>query len=83
MGAENVVGNADKCESKAGTVTLTREKFMDEDVRAMSLWHVVVEREPSNDSGSGPHLLGAHLSDDGLWILSWCGRDGFTLSFQP
>lgn len=53
---------------------LIREKFTDEEIRAMGLWYIVVMHEPINDPCGDPDLLGAGLSGGGNWLDACSGR---------
>lgn len=53
---------------------LIREKFTDEEIKAMGLTWIVAMHEPIKDSGGGPGLLGAGRSGDGRWLGAYCGK---------
>jgi len=52
---------------------LIREKFTDEEIKAMGLCWIVVMHEPIEDSGGDPSLLGVHCDVGGDWLLAYYG----------
>lgn len=57
----------------AEVACLIREKFTDEEIKAMGLWWIVAMHEPINDSDGNPHLLHAYRNDDGRWLSAYDG----------
>jgi hypothetical protein len=47
---------------------LIREKFTDEEIKAMGLTWIVAMHEPIKDSDGGPVLLSADRNDGGCWL---------------
>jgi len=60
----------------AELVCLICEKFTDEEIEAMGLWHIVTMHEPINDSDGGTSLLGARRSGGSRWLYACSGRPG-------
>lgn len=53
---------------------LIREKFSDEELKAMGLWAIVAMHEPICDSGDRPCLLSAGRADGGSWLHAYYGN---------
>ncbi|QQG42669.1 MAG: hypothetical protein HYW15_00365 [Candidatus Giovannonibacteria bacterium] len=60
----------------AEVACLIREKFTDEEIKAMGLWWIVAMHEPINDSDGLPDLLYADRDADGRWLLAYYDRPG-------
>jgi hypothetical protein len=58
----------------AEVACLIREKFSDEEIKAMGLWWIVAMHEPIEDSGGDPSLLGAGRGGNGGWLDARYGR---------
>jgi hypothetical protein len=87
--AETLSFNSQKPEKPNPEIAfLIREKFSDEDLKAMGLVWIVAMHEPINDSGGDPILLAADRSDDGHWLVAgwvspgirWDGGGGFAFA---
>lgn len=67
---------------------LIREKFSDEEIKAMGLWYIVAMHKPINDSDGDPSLLDAYRDGDGRWLSTsygsslyrWDREGGFAFS---
>jgi len=70
---------------------LIREKFTDEEIKAMGLWAIITMHEPINDSVGDPRILGADRLDDGRWLDvgygapggRWVRGHGFAFAVSP
>ena len=75
----------------AETAIIIREKFTDEELKAMGLWWIVVMHEPIKDSVGSPNLLDAHCYGDGRWLSAcygdpdnrWLRGLGFAFAVSP
>ncbi len=60
----------------AEVACLVREKFSDEEIKAMGLVLIIAMHEPVKDSGGNPILLGADRGRGGHWLSAcWDGPD--------
>lgn len=55
----------------AEVACLIREKFTDEEIKAMGLWGIITMHEPIKDSDGDPDLLGADRFVVGGWLLAY------------
>ncbi len=63
----------------AEVACLIREKFTDEEIKAMGLWGIVAMHEPIRDSDYVPRLLFAGRYDDvGRWFDVFCDLSDFS-----
>lgn len=53
---------------------LIREKFTDEEIKAMGLTCIVAMHEPIKDSDGDPSLLDANRAGDGRWLNAYCDK---------
>ncbi|MFA5024412.1 MAG: hypothetical protein WC523_05640 [Patescibacteria group bacterium] len=60
----------------AEVACLIRDKFTNEELKAMDLYCIVTMHDPINDSGVGPLLLHVHRSGDGSWLNADFGEPG-------
>ena len=60
----------------AETAIIIREKFTDEELKAMGLWWIVVMHEPIKDSVGDPYLLDAYRFGHGRWLGACYGSPG-------
>ena len=60
----------------AEVACLIREKFTDEEIKAMGLWWIVAMHEPIKDSDGDPNLLGASRNGDGRWLYANFDKPG-------
>ncbi|MBU4315099.1 hypothetical protein KJ673_01710, partial [Patescibacteria group bacterium] len=58
----------------AEVACLIREKFSDDDIKAMGLWWIVAMHDPIEDSDGNPDLLGANRDDDDYSLYAWDDR---------
>ncbi|MEK7102606.1 MAG: hypothetical protein AAB912_03190 [Patescibacteria group bacterium] len=58
----------------AEVACLIREKFTDEEIKAMGLVWIVVMHESINDSGGDPDILGVRRNVGGRCLRACCGR---------
>lgn len=90
-GTDDIRAEADKHKfSKPNTevACLIREKFTDDEIRAMGLQYLIVMHEPINDRFGISYLLTAWLGDNGRWLSSfhcrngikWCCNSGFAFA---
>lgn len=56
---------------------LIREKFTDEEIKAMGLTWIVAMHEPIKDSVGGPFLLRADRGVGGRWLFAYYGKPDF------
>ena len=76
---ENIRAEADKrklMKPNAEVACLIREKFTDEELKAMDLWWIVVLHKPINDSVGDPKLLDVSRVDGGRWLGTYYDRPG-------
>jgi hypothetical protein len=72
----------------AEVACLIREKFSDEEIKAMGLWWIIVMHNPIKDSDGDPRLLGVRRDGDGRWlhayydrpVVRWSRDDGFAFA---
>jgi hypothetical protein len=53
---------------------LVREKFTDNDIKAMGLWLILSMHEPLSDAYGDPRLLNVNRDNDRGWLDAFCGR---------
>lgn len=58
----------------AEVACLIREKFTDDEIKAMGLWYIVVMHEPIKDSFGDSGLLCASRGGDGRWLFTYYDR---------
>jgi len=89
---KNIRAEADKrklIKPNAEVACLIREKFADEEIKAMDLWWIVTMHEPIKDSDGDPSLLSADRNVDGRWLSAgydrpdrrWNRSNGFAFAF--
>jgi len=61
----------------AEVACLIREKFSDEEIKAMGLGWMVIMHDPINNSAGDPDLLGAGRDGDGRWLDAYFGEPGY------
>lgn len=71
----------------AEVACLIREKFTDEDIQSMGLWHIAAMHEPIDDYGGDPYFLGARREGRLLYTyfhqgpaLRWRRDHGFAFA---
>jgi len=69
-------GGKQLSDPNAEIACLIREKFPDDEIKAMGLWWIVAMHEPIEDSDGGPGLLSADRDDYGSWLNAYCGGPG-------
>ncbi|MBU4453086.1 hypothetical protein KKH24_02410 [Patescibacteria group bacterium] len=61
----------------AEVACLIREKFSDDDIKAMGLWRIIAMHDPFEDSDGSPDLLGACRDDFDCSLNAYYDRPGF------
>ncbi|MCU0660659.1 MAG: hypothetical protein MUD00_03570 [Candidatus Pacebacteria bacterium] len=56
---------------------LIRDKFTDDELKAMGLWYMVAMHEPIKVSDGGPTLLRADRREKGRYLGAYCDRPDF------
>lgn len=62
------------CAPNAEIMCLIREKYTNEDIKAMGLTWIVTMHEPIKDSDGDPNLLRAYRDDAGCWLRAYYDR---------
>ncbi len=74
---KKIRAQVEKCrlgKPNAELACLIREKFTDEEIKAMGLWQIVPMHEPINDSTGTPYLLSVGRLGEGRWLDTCCDQ---------